>query len=272
MHSVGADRARALRTCGAGRSGVCGVSWTHLWRRTRNPVQPSAGTRGRRLWRSSRGGGRTETTGWKRKRSHLESEGRGPSLPPRLSSLPGNALSAFPSPLGLRPYARDFLGPVAGSRDATGVRPGPFPVNTTGIQSLPSPALLLQHGLGSFCTSERPSPLAPRSLWSWASHLSALNLPFHVCKAGARVSTSRGCTKSRVCNEDPAPWVPESLSWLCTLLASPSSPGPESAPNPCTTSQAAEPPVRPAARVGRGGLSGFLSPLLRDWERNRGLY
>ena len=57
MHSVGADRARALRTCGAGRSGVCGVSWTHLWRRTRNPVQPSAGTRGRRLWRSSRGGG-----------------------------------------------------------------------------------------------------------------------------------------------------------------------------------------------------------------------
>lgn len=210
---------------------------------------------------------RTETTSWRRSRSHLASEGR--DLP-----FPG-----FPLSLGTHcppsricwassPAHGTFRDPWPG----VGTRRGqtrPFPVNTPGIQPLSSPALLLPQVLGSFCASERT---LPRSLWSWASHLSALNLRFHVCKMGARVSTSRGCGKPRACSEDVAPRKAGSLYLPCPRLAAPPSPRPESAPGPRTTSRAAELRVRPSARVGRGGLSGFLSFLRRDWERNRGLY
>lgn len=201
------------------------------------------------------------TTGWRPSRSRVASERPGPS-PSRFSPLPGKAIPASPNPLSLRPYARYFLGPVSGSWDARRGQTRPVSSYYTW-----DPSLIISRPTASagsrflFALQSGPQPRAPRSLWSWASHLSALNLRFHVCKMGARVSTSRGLRCA------PGPWI--------AIPALPSAgrclPRPIRAPNPLTDSRAAELRVRPSVRVGRGGRSGFLFPLLRDWEKNRGL-
>lgn len=53
MYSVGAEGAGGSAVWSR-KIGVRGVSWTHLWQRTRNLAQPRARIRGRVLWRSSR--------------------------------------------------------------------------------------------------------------------------------------------------------------------------------------------------------------------------
>lgn len=121
--SVGADRARVTRARGSGRSGVRGTSWTRPWRRTRNPAQPRARTWDATLTRHSGSGARRPQRGgevalaWPLKAGH--------SLP-WLFPLTGNALPAFPNPLGPRSLAPEFPGPRGPEWGHDGIRPGPF--------------------------------------------------------------------------------------------------------------------------------------------------
>ena len=108
----------------------------------------------------------------------------------------------------------------------------PLSCSYTRIQLYASPVRLLSQVLGVFfCTSEGTSTPAPQSVWSWRSHLSTLNLRFHVCKLGARVPISRGCGEGDAKKELRPRTLEHSEGsapgWPCFLPL-----GPGNSPNP----------------------------------------